>query len=81
MKVTVRLFAIAKDAMGDGTVELTLDDGATVANVRESLLERLPELNSMSSLLRFAVNADYANDDTVVQATDEIACIPPVSGG
>ncbi len=81
MKVNVRLFAIAKDAMGDGEVEIELNDGATVADVRSVLLKRLPELNSMSSLLRFAVNEGYADDGTVVQSTDEIACIPPVSGG
>ena len=60
MKVNVRLFAIAKDAMGDGEVEIELNDGATVADVRSVLLKRLPELNSMSSLLRFAVNEGYA---------------------
>lgn len=81
MKVSVRLFAVAKDAMGDGVLELELNDGATIADVRNGLVARLPDLNAMSALLRFAVNEDFADDSTVVHATDEIACIPPVSGG
>lgn len=81
MKITVRLFAIARDAAENGTLELELTEGATIGTVRRELVARLPELAAMSTALRFAVNEDYAHDDTVVQASDEVACIPPVSGG
>lgn len=81
MKLTVRLFAMVRDSAGDGTLDLDLPESATIAMVRDELVARLPELASLSGNLRFAVNAEYAGDEMVVKASDEIACIPPVSGG
>ncbi len=81
MKVLVRLFAIAREAADNGELVLELDDGATIAAVRRAMIVRLPELAPLESSLRFAVNEDYATDETVVREQDEVACIPPVSGG
>jgi molybdopterin converting factor small subunit len=93
MNVRVRLFAVAKQAAGADAIELdvaggptTADDlapaaGVTVAAVREALVERLPALAAVRRHLLFAVNADYAADSQVIAAGDEVACIPPVSGG
>lgn len=81
MRVCVKLFAVAKQAAGSESVELDVADGATVAAVRDALVSRLPELASMRRHLMFAVAAEYAADATVVRPGDEVACIPPVSGG
>ncbi len=77
--VTVKLFGIAKEIVGGST--LTLD--SPVANVEELLhylRERYPEFAKLTSLL-IAVNDEYARPATVIHDTDEIAVIPPVSGG
>lgn len=81
MKVTVKVFAIARQAAGTDTVELELSDQPTVGELREAVVGRFAELKPLSSHLRFAVNSDYADDDTAINANDELACIPPVSGG
>ena len=81
MKLKIKLFAIAKQFAGQDELEVELQGDPTVGAIRTAMIERLPELASMGDTLRLAVNSDYADDATVVQATDELACIPPVSGG
>jgi sulfur-carrier protein len=81
MKVRVKLFAVAKQTAGADSVDLDVAEGATVAAVRDALVERLPALSVVKRHLMFAVNADYAADSRVVASNDEVACIPPVSGG
>jgi len=81
MKVTVKLFAVAKQFADNDEVELELNEFATVESLRRALLLRLPGLEAMKDSLRFAVNAEYADDSTAITKSDEVACIPPVSGG
>jgi len=81
MNVRVKLFAVAKQAAGADAIELAVADGATVAAVRDALVERLPALAAVRRHLLFAVNTDYAADSRVIASGDEVACIPPVSGG
>jgi len=81
MLLRVKLFAFAKQAAQADHVELEVPVGATVADVRRALVARLPDLAAAERHLMFAVGADYAADGRVVAATDEVACIPPVSGG
>jgi molybdopterin synthase sulfur carrier subunit len=75
----IRAFGITKDLLGgrDTTIEIR---GTTVGELKEEISERFPELSGLKSLF-VAVNNDYADDDRVLQPTDEIALIPPVSGG
>ena len=81
MQVRVQLFAVAKQAAGADHIDLLLADGATVADVRRALVAAVPELAAAQKHLLFAVNAEYAGDGVVVGEKNEIACIPPVSGG
>ena len=81
MIVRLRLFAVARQWAGSGELELELTAGATVADLRRALIARVPELAPMSAQLLFAVDAEYAGDSTVLNATSDVACIPPVSGG
>lgn len=80
--VTVRLFAILRERAGRDRIELELADGATVDDALAALrdenglgetLERMP--------LRAAVNLEYVDSDTRLASGDEVALIPPVSGG
>ncbi len=82
MKVVVRLFAVLRERSGRDSVELELEPGATVADALTALAE-LPELAGPLSRLsvQMAVNRDYASEDTQLHAGDELALIPPLSGG
>lgn len=81
MKVTVQLFAAARQLAGTDTLELELPAGATVAELRGKVCEEVPALRSLLSGAMFAINAEYASDETPIDENSEIACIPPVSGG
>jgi molybdopterin converting factor subunit 1 len=81
MRVNVRLFAILRDqAKVDGT-SLELDDGATVSAALEQLARRLPAIATWLPRVAAAVNREYASRDTPLHDGDELALIPPVSGG
>ena len=82
MKVVVRLFAVLRERAGRDSVELELEQGATVADALAAL-ERLPELAQPLRRLpvQMAVNRDYASEETLLQTGDELALIPPLSGG
>ena len=81
MKLSVRFFASAREIAGSDSVELELPDDATIAQTRGALLQSLPMLAARSGTLLWAVNNEYATDDRKLQATDVVACFPPVSGG
>jgi molybdopterin synthase catalytic subunit len=82
MTVQIRLFAILRERAGRETIELELDDGATVADVMDTLRERGPLSDLIGTLpVLMAVNRDYAAPGTPLRADDELALIPPVSGG
>jgi MoaE-MoaD fusion protein len=82
MTVEVRLFAILRERAGTGRVQLELPAGATVAEA----LTKLAQMESLKELLerlpvRLAVNRDYATKERVLRPEDELALIPPLSGG
>ncbi len=80
--VSVRLFAMLREAVGASSVELSLEPGSTVADAIERLSgdDRLRDLLARLPI-RSAVNREYAEAGTVLAAGDELALIPPVSGG
>ncbi|MBA4145819.1 MAG: molybdopterin synthase sulfur carrier subunit [Cytophaga sp.] len=79
MKYTVKTFGITKDILGDRLVTIEVK-GNTVADLRKHLNESYPSLAELQSLF-IAVNKKYAEDHIALTETDEIALIPPVSGG
>jgi molybdopterin converting factor subunit 1 len=79
--VRVRLFAIQREMAGTREVALELSDGADVEAAWAALVERLPVLAPGRASLRFARNGDYAEPATRLRDGDEVAMIPPVSGG
>ncbi len=81
MNFEVKLFAGAKEIAGKDLVVVSLEAGATVADLRTALVQSLPALQETIEHVKFAVNHDYADDDTRLSPDSEIACIPPVSGG
>jgi molybdopterin converting factor subunit 1 len=81
MRVTVRLFARLRDITG--TTELTRDvaPGATIGSVWKLLVSDFPDLAGYERSVSTAVNADYARMDQPLREGDEVAFLPPVSGG
>jgi molybdopterin converting factor subunit 1 len=79
MKYTVKAFGIAKDIVGGKEIAVEQSE-QTVAALRAKLIATYPQLSGLKSLL-IAVNNVYAEDQDVIREGDEIALIPPVSGG
>ena len=80
MKCSILLFGIARDIVGERSVELAFDSEITVETLLKDLKSRFPKFNDLSSLL-VAVNDEYAEPNKVLYGNEEIALIPPVSGG
>jgi sulfur-carrier protein len=81
MKVTIKLFALARELYGDDAIDVELPTGATVGELRRRLIVEIPGLVSLMSQILVAVNSEYAPDQIPLAEGDEVACIPPVSGG
>jgi molybdopterin converting factor subunit 1 len=81
MKVRVILFAIHREKLGQGQVELELPFGATVADLLDGMTNRFPEFVNLKDGLMVAVNTEYVDSQAVLNNDDEVALIPPVSGG
>ena len=80
MKITILSFGIAKDITGHRFLEWELSEGDSVGELRKSLVKQFPRLADLAAV-RLAVNSEYATEDLVLEENDEVALIPPVSGG
>lgn len=80
MKYTIALFGITKEIVGNSTTTLEVSDTLTTDGLLTLLRAEYPQLAAIRSLL-LAVNNEYAEQDLVLSERDEIALIPPVSGG
>jgi MoaE-MoaD fusion protein len=81
VRVRVRLFALQRELAGTRDLELELPDGATVETGWQALVARHPVLAPGRLSMRFARNGAYAEVGEPLADGDELACIPPVSGG
>jgi molybdopterin converting factor subunit 1 len=79
--IKVLFFGAAADRAGTRETELDVRDGATLAEVWKLIVERYAHLAPMRDTLAFAVNGEYARGDDAVSSGDEVAVLPPVSGG
>jgi len=82
MTVRVRLFAVLRQRAGSDSVEVEVEEGATVADALQALATQ-PGLGDLLDRIpvRMAVNRDYAEPETELSPDDELALVPPVSGG
>jgi molybdopterin converting factor subunit 1 len=81
MMVGVRLFALARDLAGRETIDVELPPAATVGDLRAALAKQYPPLAGILRVCLLAVNADYAGEEVLLAPADDVALIPPVSGG
>ena len=80
MKVSVLLFALYRERMGTSQIEIELSDRATSVELMACLRKEYPSLPILDSVL-IAVNSEYVDSDAPLHDGDEVAIIPPVSGG
>ena len=81
MRVTVLFFARLRELAGRAEWVCEVPDAATVAAVWRACQDATPAISALSSSVSCAVNEDFAPMDTVVHDGDEVAFLPPVSGG
>ncbi len=81
MKIRVKCFAWAREVTGEDEIDLEVPESATVADLRESLAERYPVFSGRMESIAVSVNQEFAGEGTPVDAGDELALIPPISGG
>lgn len=79
MEVTIRLFAMYREAAGSNELRWEIAEGASVGDLWRELRNAYPDLPRVEPAA--AINAEYAKLDEALQAGDEIAFLPPVSGG
>jgi molybdopterin converting factor subunit 1 len=81
MRVTVRLFARLSDIAGASELARDVAAGATIGDLWRQLAGEFPKLAEYERSISTAVNADYARMDQALSDGDEVAFLPPVSGG
>ncbi len=81
LRIRVRLFAMQREAAGMRELRLEVPLGSTVDDAWNAVVATVPSLAPGRTSLRFAVNGEYVDDDLALADGDELACIPPVSGG
>ena len=80
----MKSFAILREIVGKQQMTLQMpkqDYGATVADLRKRILELYPEMSAQKIPIGIAVNAKMVNDEFVLNDFDEVALLPPISGG
>ena len=80
MRIKIRNFGIAREVCGGPVTELDVPENLTAGELKVLIGELFPRLAAIDSLL-LAVNAEYSEAGAAIAPTDEIAIIPPVSGG
>lgn len=81
MHLVVQLFARARDLAARDAVTVTLPEGATVRDLRQTLATEYPRLARLLEHAALAINNDFADDSLPVPFNAEVALLPPVSGG
>jgi molybdopterin converting factor subunit 1 len=81
MMVKVLFFAAAREIAGTAAMELSLEDDATVGQLKQTLVEQFPGLFHVLGHSTIAVDRDYANSERTLYHGAEVAVLPPSSGG
>ncbi len=81
MEITIKLFALMREKAGTDTVLLSVPEGSTVMHALTQLVERYPILETYVERARCSRHMDFVDPTTPITEGDELALIPPVSGG
>lgn len=80
MQIRLLAFGIVKEIFGVNLIEISLPERSTVDVLRRNLEHQFPAIKRLSTYM-IAVNNEYAGEEVILKSQDEIAIIPPVSGG
>ena len=80
-KIKVKLFAILRERVGESEITITVPTGITVNYLNSEILQKYPQLKSFNNKFVTSVNWKVTTGDTIISSKDEIALLPPVSGG
>ncbi|NIV15477.1 MAG: molybdopterin converting factor subunit 1 [Aliifodinibius sp.] len=80
MKITIKFFASSRELVGRNQLEMKLPSDATVKTLIDTLKQNHVKLAKLNSFM-IAVNMEYVKSDVPLNDGDEVAIIPPVSGG
>jgi molybdopterin synthase sulfur carrier subunit len=81
MKIKALFFAACRDIVGNRELDLDVGEGSQVEDLKNVLLVKYPDLATINNVLSIAVNAEYVDGNAILNPGDEVAFIPPVSGG
>ncbi|MBK48687.1 MAG: molybdopterin converting factor subunit 1 [Acidobacteria bacterium] len=81
MRVNIRVFARLRDIIGVAELDRDVPTGTTAKKIWDDLVEEFPDISTYTGSISTAVNAEYAKMETVLDDGDEVAFLPPVSGG
>ncbi|HXZ32595.1 MAG TPA: molybdenum cofactor biosynthesis protein MoaE [Terriglobales bacterium] len=81
MQVRVLFFGVLRDLIGQSADSLNLPEHATLNDVLAHYEKRVPCLGNLSTTIAMSINQEYAKPETKLHAGDEVALLPPVSGG
>jgi len=79
--LSIKLFASIRQAMNSNEIKINIDNEITVLQMKQIIFETFPNLKKLNIPFFVAVNHKYVTDSDVITINDEIALIPPVSGG
>jgi len=79
--LSIKLFASLRQAMNSDEIKIDIDNEITVLQMKEIIFETFPNLKKLNIPFFVAVNHKYVTDSDVITINDEVALIPPVSGG
>ncbi len=81
MKVKVKYFAVCHEILDRDEEDMELPEGAVLMDILKRLEEEWPEIAEYYEIMQMSVNWEYATEQTVLSDGDEVALIPPVTGG
>jgi molybdopterin converting factor subunit 1 len=81
VNVHVRLFARYRELAGTGTIDLDVPSSSTALDVFDRVAERFPEMQAMRGSTLMAIDAEFVRPETKLRDGEELALMPPVSGG
>jgi molybdopterin converting factor subunit 1 len=81
LKIKIILFASAREIVGREKVEMEFKEGVRLSDCKAALLNTFPSMGKIIEKCRYAVNMDIKNDEYILNEGDEVAVLPPVSGG
>jgi molybdopterin converting factor subunit 1 len=80
-KINVRFFALYREVVGKEQMEMEVGEGTTPTQIWDELCQDFPKLTQQSDTWKVAVNSEYADRYVILREGDEVAFIPPLSGG